>query len=214
MRRSKRPARSRSILGDIRFTQAPADLLRTRPEIRQAELDVLRAAGELGIARADLWPKLGLGGTLISATRLNGDVDHPNKAIPSIGPIIDIPLFDWGARRDMESAREAALRAAVLGYRQVVLEGVAEAEGALAQWRRERTRAAAAHTQLTLADHAQTRAQTLQRIGLADQVDRAQAGMAQAQAQLQASVAQRDAAVAFIAVYKSLGGTLPPLVMP
>jgi NodT family efflux transporter outer membrane factor (OMF) lipoprotein len=201
------------VVSDVHFTQAPADLLRTRPEIRQAELDVLRAAGELGIARSDLWPKLGLGGTLISATRLNGDVDHPNKAIPSAGPIIDIPLFDWGARRDMVDAREAGLQAAVLGYRQAVLEGVAEAESALAQWQRDRVRAVAARTQLELADNAQARTQTLLRIGLADKADHAQAGIARAQAQLQASVAQRDAAVAFIAVYKSFGGALPPLAM-
>lgn len=201
-------------LGDVRFAQTPADLLRTRPEIRQAELDVLRAAGELGIARADLWPKLGLGGTLISSTRVVGDIDRPNKAIPSAGPIIDIPLLDWGARHDVANARDAGLQAAVLGYHQAVLEGVAEAESALAQWQRDRTRAASAHAQLELADNAQTRTQTLLRIGLADQADRAQAGIAQAQARLQASIAQRDAAVAFIAVYKSLGGTLPPLAMP
>ncbi|MBS0463901.1 MAG: TolC family protein, partial [Proteobacteria bacterium] len=131
-------------VGDVRFAPVPADLVRTRPEIRQAELDVLRAAGELGIARADLWPKLGLGGTLISATRLNGDLDHPNKAIPSLGPMIDIPLFDWGARHDVVKARDAQLQAAVLGYRHAVLEGVAEAESALAQWQGERLRTAAA----------------------------------------------------------------------
>lgn len=200
-------------LRDVQFTQAPADLLRTRPEIRVAELEVLNATGELGIARADLWPKLGLGGTLISATRVNGDLDHPNKAVPSAGPIIDIPLFDWGARRDTVTARDAQLQAAVLGYRQAVLEGVAEAESALAQWQRDHTRAAAAHAQLALADDAKVRAGTLQHIGLADKSDAVQSSIAQAQAQLQASVAQRDAAIAFIAVYKSLGGALPPLVM-
>ncbi|MBS0556690.1 MAG: efflux transporter outer membrane subunit [Proteobacteria bacterium] len=201
------------VLGAVSFAQTPADLLRTRPEIRQAELDVLRAAGELGIARADLWPKLGLGGTLISSTRMVGDIDRPNKAIPSAGPMIDIPLLDWGARHDMANAREAGLQAAVLGYRQAVLEGVAEAESALAQWQRDQARADAAHARLALADNALTRAQTLRRIGLADDADRAQAGIAQAQAQLQASLAQRDAAIAFIAVYKSFGGTLPPLAM-
>jgi outer membrane protein TolC len=113
----------------------------------------------------------------------------------------------------MVDAREAGLQAAVLGYRQAVLEGVAEAESALAQWQRDRVRAVAARTQLELADNAQARTQTLLRIGLADKADHAQAGIARAQAQLQASVAQRDAAVAFIAVYKSFGGALPPLAM-
>ncbi len=201
------------LLGDLQFAPTPADLLRTRPEIRQAELDVLRAAGELGIARADLWPKLGLGGTLISSTRVVGDIDRPNKAIPSAGPILDIPLFDWGARHDVVNARDAALQAAVLGYRQAVLEGVAEAETALAQWQRDRSRAEAARTQCALADTGLTRTETLQRLGLADATDRALAGIAQAQAQLAQVQAQRDAAVAFIAVYKSFGGALPPLAM-
>ncbi|MGH8042331.1 MAG: efflux transporter outer membrane subunit [Rudaea sp.] len=200
-------------LDDVHFTQTPADLLRTRPEIRQAELDVLRAAGELGIARADLWPKLGLGGTLISSTRVVGDIDRPNKAIPSAGPIVDIPLFDWGARHDVVDARDAGLQAAVLGYRQAVLEGVAEAESALAQWQRERSRADAARIQTTLAGQAANRAKQLQHIGLADASDRARAGIALAQAQLQQTLTQRDAAVAFIAVYKSFGGALPPLAM-
>ena len=127
--------------------------------------------------------------------------------------MIDIPLFDWGARRDTVTARDAQMQAAVLGYRQAVLEGVAEAESALAQWQRDHTRAAAAHAQLALADDAKARADTLQHIGLADKSDAVQSSIAQAQAQLQASVAQRDAAIAFIAVYKSLGGALPPLVM-
>lgn len=200
--------------GDVRFAPVPADLLRTRPEIRQAELDVLRAAGELGIARADLWPKLGLGGTLISATRLNGDLDHPNKAIPSLGPMIDIPLFDWGARRDVVKARDAQLQAAVLGYRHAVLEGVAEAESALAQWQGERLRTIAAATVSELAQRARARVLRLQAIGQADDNDRAQADIALAQSQVQAALAQRDAAIAFIAVYKSLGGTLPPKVTP
>lgn len=198
---------------NVRFEQTPADLLRTRPEIREAELNVLRAAGELGIARADLWPKLGLGGTLISATRVVGDIDRPNKAIPSAGPLIDIPLFDWGARRDAVTARDAQLQAAVLGYRQAVLEGVADAEGALAQWQLVRMRAAAAKSRLRITDRALTRAQTLQRIGLADARDHVQADLVHAQAQLQASLVQRDLALAFIAVYKSFGGALPPLVM-
>lgn len=127
-------------LPPLAVAQTPADLLRTRPEIRRAELNVLRAAGELGLARADLYPKLALGGSLTSSTRMVGDVDHPNKAIVSIGPVVDFPIFDWNARHDVADARDAALSAAVLAYRQSVLEGVAEAETALAQLDRQQQR--------------------------------------------------------------------------
>ena len=201
-------------LGNLRFAQTPADLLRTRPEIRAAELQVLRAAGELGIARADLWPRLALSGTFISATRVVGDLDHVNKAIPSFGPLIDIPLFDWGARRDVVNARDAALKATVLAYRQAVLEGVAEAETALAQWRQQCANLTAATSMLAATAHSAQAAHTLQRIGLGDAADSAAADIDDAQAQLARAQAERGAALAYIAVYKSFGGNLPAADAP
>jgi len=64
---------------------------------------------------------------------------------------------------------------------------------------------------LTASERGAERARKLQRIGLADKGDDAGAKIAQAQAQLGYALAQRETAVAFIAVYKSFGGTLPPL---
>lgn len=189
---------------------APADLLRTRPEIRKAELGVLRAAGELGLARADLYPKLALGGSLTSSTRMVGDVDHPNKGIPAIGPLIQWTLFDWGARRDLINARGAALQAAVLAYRQAVLEGVAEAQSALAQFERQQQRLAASASALAASERAADSARALRRIGLADGLDAAATAIAAAQARLESALAAHDRNLAYIALYKSLGGTLPP----
>ncbi len=198
---------------DATFVQTPANLLRTRPEIRHAELEVLRAAGNLGIAKADLYPKLSLGGTLISSTRVIGDIDHPNKAILSIGPLVDLPLFDWGARRDVVDADDAALQGAVLGYRQAVIEGVAEVETALARWQGARRQLAGADSLADMTTVSATRAHKLQTIGLADANDSADADIASAQAQLQRIDAQHAAGIAYIALYKALGGTLPPLRM-
>ncbi|MEO8802879.1 MAG: TolC family protein [Rudaea sp.] len=195
------------------FAQTPANLLRTRPEIRNAELAVLRAAGNLGIAKADLYPKLSLGGSLLSSTRIVGDIDRPNKAIPSIGPLIDLPLFDWGARRDVVHADDAALQAAVLAYRQAVIEGVAEVESALAQWQGARRQLASADTLADMTTAGAARAHKLQHIGLGDANDSATADIGAAQAQLQRLDAQHAAGIAYIALYKSLGGTLPPLRM-
>jgi NodT family efflux transporter outer membrane factor (OMF) lipoprotein len=191
--------------------ETPADLLRTRPEIRKAELNVLHAAGELGLARADLYPKLALGGSLTSSTRMVGDIDHPNRAIPAFGPVIQWPLLDWGARHDVVDARDAALQAAVLAYRQSVFEGVAEAESALAQLERQQKRANASEKNVQALEHAQQTAGKLRGYGLADGADATAAALAAAQARLERSLATHDLNLAFIALYKSFGGTLPPL---
>lgn len=195
----------------LALAQAPADLLRTRPEIRRAELNVLRAAGELGLARADVYPKLAIGGSLTSSTRMVGDVDRPNKAIPAFGPVIDLPIFDWGARHDAIAARDAGLQAAVLAYRQTVLEGVAEVESALAQLDRQQQRTRASQSSLTALEHAAGSASRLREFGLADGSDLAAAGLAAAQARLEQTQATHDLNLAFIALYKSFGGALPPL---
>lgn len=196
-------------LPSIGVREMPADLLRTRPEIRRAEESVLRAAGELGIARADLYPKFSIVGTLISSTALTGDLDRPNKAIPLIGPAVSLPIFDWGARHDVVNARQAALSAAVLAYREAVLEGVAEAESALAQFTAKTQASANANLALAAADSAARSAQTLQRIGLGDGMDTANANLALAQSRLQQSAALRERALSYIALYKSLGGAMP-----
>jgi len=189
----------------------PAELLRTRPEIRKAELNVLRAAGELGLARADLYPKLALGGSLTSSTRMVGDVDRPNKAIPAIGPIIQWPIFDWGARHDVIDARDAALQAAVLAYRQSVFEGVAEAQSAMAQLERQRRRADAGAQSVRALEQAEEGAARLRAVGLADGIDATAAALAADQARLERSLATHDLNLAFIALYKAFGGALPPL---
>jgi outer membrane protein TolC len=144
---------------------------------------------------------------------LVGDIDRPNKAIGGVGPVIQIPIFDWGMRRDVVNAREAGLQIAVLAYKQAVLEGVAEAESALAQWQRAQAQLAAAGTSIISAERAAERMRKLHGIGLADNADSASAQIASAQAHLGYALAQREAAIAFIAVYKSFGGTLPPLRM-
>jgi len=199
-------------LAALAIGETPADLLRTRPEIRKAELNVLKAAGELGLARADLYPKLALGGSLTSSTRMVGDIDRPNKGIPAVGPVIQWPIFDWGARHDLVDARDAALQAAVLAYRQAVLEGVAEAESALAQLDRQQKRMRASAVSVRAFERAAQSAGQLRGFGLADDVDTANGALATAQAQLDRSLATHDLNLAFIALYKSFGGILPPLL--
>ena len=55
--------RGGAVAGPARFRpgEVPADLLRTRPDIREAEAEVLRAAARLGMARSALYPRLSLG---------------------------------------------------------------------------------------------------------------------------------------------------------
>jgi len=190
----------------------PVDLLRTRPEIRRAEAEVLKSAGELGVARAELYPRIGLGGALTYSARVVGHTHLSNASgIVTLGPAIEIPLFDWGTRRAAMGARDKALSASLLAYREAVLEGVAEVEAAMdALHARTRACEAARAGVEALAAQAQASA-TLRRLGLADDLEHSNAAGALAQARLDLAQAERERSLAFVALYKALGGApLPP----
>lgn len=199
------------VLGDLRIESAPADLLRTRPEIRHAENDVLKAAGEAGLARSDLFPRLGLGGSLTYSAKVIGHTKlHDADGIINFGPVIDIPLFDWGARRAIYQARDAELSASVYAYRQAVLEGVAETETAMATLEQQRERAVALRRSLAAIERGAAATKILGRLGLADGIDRAASNAALVRARLEMAEAEQARSIAFIALYKAMGGAPLP----
>ena len=199
-----------SALGDVRIDETPADLLRTRPEIQRAEQLVLLAAGAVGEARANLYPRLALGGMLSTAWPLrSAATDSSVHSTLVFGPSVDIPLFDWGARRAVVDARDAELAAALLDYRQSVLEGVAEVQTALAALALQRERAAAALRARDALAELEIATATRLRLGLADQLDAGSARSARLQADLALSQAQLAHQLAFVALYKAFGGASP-----
>lgn len=201
-------------LGAWRLDGTPAELLRTRPEIARAEADVLRTAGELALTHAELFPSIGLGASMVWATDINNNhrfSTTPN-GIASLGPVIDIPLFDWGMRLAATHAKAHELKASVLAYRQAVLQGVAEVETALGSLQQQRQR----EQQDTLAWRALQRAdQAVQaRVGLqlGSPLDRAESQVAADQAALELADARAARSLAYVALFKALGGA--PLPMP
>lgn len=202
-------------LGAWRMVQTPADLLRSRPEILHAQAAVLRAAGDAGIARADRYPSLAIGGSLVWSTNLTTHRRTNDNALASVGPVIDIPLFDWGMRAAQAHASDHALRASVFAYRQAVLQGAAEVETALARLARrdeDEHACAAALASLTRVDEAMHKRVALRLAGPSDQTDSA---IARDQAALALDVARTRRSLAFVALFKALGGApLPAGEMP
>ena len=187
----------------------PAQLLRTRPEIRRAEWAVARAAGELGIARSELWPQLSLGGSLTYASKIDGDELLKPTSILSLGPMITAPLLDWGQRRASVLAHGELLAAAVTRYRAAVVEGAAEVQNGLAALAAARARYEALEAQSREAPQRLERTRRLQVLGLADAADLAVAERSEVDLEFERVDAQVSAGLALVAVYKALGGAAP-----
>lgn len=185
-------------------TGRPADLLRARPDVRAAEQRVLKAAADVGIAKAELYPKLRLGGTI------GVGLPAPGSALGLAGgPSLQLPLFDHGRRAAAVDARRALLEEALAAYRQAVLTAYQEAAGALATWRA--ARAATARLAVVIeADQRQARRLgVLYREGLADAGGRADADAALIQAQRRLAAAREAEGLATVALYKALGAAAP-----
>lgn len=116
----------------------PADIIRQRPDIKVAEAQVLKATGALGIAKADLYPKLSIEGALMVAGRVSGERLSHTGSLTYIAPSINIPLLDWGLRREVVNQRESQLRESLLAYKEAVLLAIEETENALLNFNESR----------------------------------------------------------------------------
>lgn len=193
-----------------RLTSLPAQLLDTRPQIAIARARVLQSTGEFDVAKANRYPNIGLGGSIIWSTSTLAHHGEPSNAIASFGPTIDIPLLDWGLRKAKASASSHALKASVLAYKQAVLQGIARVEIALGNLARERVREHASLKAWQALTHAATRLRQRQQLGLTSAMTTAQSEIACDRAMLAVIDARQARDTAYAALYEALGGAPDP----
>lgn len=101
----------------------PSDLLRRRPDIRQAEAQLHGATAQIGVAVAQLFPQFSL----------TGGVSWQNSLSRSlfIGPVATWPIFQGGAIVSNIHAQEALRDQAFIMYQQTVLTAFEDVENAL-----------------------------------------------------------------------------------
>ena len=192
------------------IAQVPADLLRTRPDISQAQAEVLQVAAQLGLARSALYPRLRLGGSILYSYNITRNMRTSTDSVPSIGPMLDVPLWDWGARRARVKSSEKELEAALLGYRKAVLSGVSEVEACLASMGSQQHRVAALREAAATMQARQGRQRTLAGLGLSSALDGLQLERAALLNEIELSLASGARTLAFVALYKALGGAPLP----
>lgn len=189
----------------------PADLIRTRPEIRSAERVVARRAADVGVATAELYPRLTLSGTLTIAGNVLARPLPGQLVTVAGGPALTIPLLDWGQRRAIVDARDADLREAVAAYKSAVLQGVEEVEVSLAAIRSQNARIARLQSAVSATNRAFDTADKLYKQGLTGLTERLTAETEWRQAELELADAREAAGVAVVRLYKALGAPGRPM---
>ena len=167
---------------------------------------------ELGMSKADIYPHISFGTSLQWSLNIasNRNKTPSGNSIFSAGPGISIPLFDWGQRVANAKSKDHQMQAAVLAYRQSVLEGIAETEIALGDLEQLRVREQSSQQAYNAT---QTRLDALQQqagLGLLNPLDLSKVRVKKLHAQQQVDQASTERNIAYVALYKALGGAPLP----
>ena len=109
----------------------PSDLLNNRPDVKAAEYQLSAAGANIGAAKAQLFPTISLTGTAGYASTDLSDLFKSGNALWSIGPSLNVPIFDWGTRKANVKISETDQNIALANYEKSVQSAFREVNDAL-----------------------------------------------------------------------------------
>jgi outer membrane protein, multidrug efflux system len=114
----------------------PSSLLERRPDIRQAEQELVAANARIGAAKAEYFPRISLTGFFGTESRALSDLLSGPARTWSAGAAAAAPLFNAGRTRGNVQLAEALQREAVVNYQRAIYVALREVADALADYRK------------------------------------------------------------------------------
>lgn len=184
----------------------PEALLRRRPDVRIAERNLAQATARIGVAVADLFPRITFVGSAGYDSATWQDLGSSNSQTYSWGPSISWAALDLGRVRARIRIARAQTDIALAAYEAAVLNALEDTENSLVTYgesqRREVTLERAATESTTAARLARQRFEG----GLSDFLSVLQAERDALAAQDSLAQGRTQTATSLVAVYKALGG--------
>lgn len=184
----------------------PLQLLKRRPDIQQAERQLASATARIGVATANLYPQVGLIGSIGAQGQGWGTNPAMGSHIWSFGPAALWPVLDFGALDAQVDVARLQRRAYLLNYRRTILNAVEEVDTAVDAYSAQEDRLKNLGDGLVAAQRAVDLATARYNRGLTDYLN-----VVDAERQLysfQSDYAQAQVAEGeqFVQLYRSLGG--------
>jgi len=184
----------------------PEQLLRRRADIRAAERSLAAATARIGVAVADLFPRVTFNGNIdLQATSFSG-LTGPASDTWSFGPTITWAALDYGHVKSRIDAAGAGADAALAQYEKTVLTALEETENALVDFGRAQARSQALAESVNASEEAFNLAKARYNDGAADFLTVLDAERVLLEAEDQLAQTQTQTATSLVAVYKALGG--------
>ncbi|PIE71101.1 MAG: hypothetical protein CSA22_05090 [Deltaproteobacteria bacterium] len=204
--------------GDVPLA-APVDVLRRRPDIRQAEWAAVAAAERAQVAHLERYPRISLSGS-INLQVVDGvptlfgggpgELFNKNSLGFNIGPSVSIPLFNANRLENNLLAQDAAFQQALAAYRLAVFRGLQDVENSLTALAQSRQRYRHLQKSVKAYNQAYTIAKILYREGegsFQNIIDTQRQLIDQQQTQI---AEQGNISLAQISLIRSLGGGWVP----
>jgi NodT family efflux transporter outer membrane factor (OMF) lipoprotein len=184
----------------------PSDLLRRRPDVREAERRVAAANAEIGEQEAELYPSVNLYGLGSFAGMSIGDLFSRDN-LQSVGlGTVSIPIFNAG--RTLAQIREAKEQKvqAELAYRKAVYGAFRDVEDALARYRSEDARHRSLQGAVASAENTLKIAEDQYAVGAVTFINVLQAENALLERRDLLAQSEAQSLTDLVALYKALGG--------
>lgn len=182
----------------------PSTLLERRPDVREAELNLMAANASVGISFTNMFPKISL--TAQYGLESEEISDFLKSPVFYIGAKLLTPLFAMGKNRAMWKSKKAAYKQECYNYEKVVLGAFRDARNAIVDFNKI-DEIYESRLQLEKSSEATMKLAQLQYInGVIGYLDVLDAQRSHFDAQIGLSNAKRDKQIALVRLYKALGG--------
>jgi NodT family efflux transporter outer membrane factor (OMF) lipoprotein len=190
----------------IGVAAVPAQVLNQRPDLYAAALRVSAAAADTAQAQTRRYPRVALAGS-IGPARFEGGGITASGTVWSVGPVqVVLPIFDGGALAAGVDAARARYDEAAALYAAQVRQAVREVEAALVTLQGSAARSVDARRAVEGYDASLKATEALFRGGLASLFDLEDARRTALLARRELIDLDRERVVAWIALYRALGG--------
>jgi NodT family efflux transporter outer membrane factor (OMF) lipoprotein len=183
----------------------PSTVALRRPDIRAAEARLHEATAKIGVARADLYPAIKLGGNFDLESYRASNLFEWGSHSWGIGPSVDLPLFDGARRRRTIRLRELEQKEAAVSFEQTVLRAWQEIDDALNAYQAERVENAKLAERREAARQALDLAQARYGGGIVTWIDVLDARRAYHQARRESWDSDARLGTRYVAVNKAIG---------
>ncbi|MDA9155566.1 efflux transporter outer membrane subunit [Methylophilaceae bacterium] len=131
--------------------QVPREILRQRPDIREAERLLAQETAEVGIAAAEEYPRFNLNGTFGYDSKEFDNQFSSDSRYWSFGPNFRWNIFDGGATQAAIEVQDAQVEEARVNYEKRVLKAFEEVENAIKSYKEEKQRNASLNVSVSAA---------------------------------------------------------------